>query len=255
MQEKREDPRRFWQAVAPPQSITPWKLVARDSAGGGPPSHNEGGDSAKIRIVLADSETVYRVGVQKILALEDDIRVIAQVKTLAGLQDAIQRVPTDLVLLEGKLIVGALDTIPDLVRDVPKLKIIVQSSQNDQINKVELYRRGVRGVIPRSISPDLLVKCVRKIAAGETWIDNQSVNVVIEALTSPLTRGHLSTQELAMITCITQGMHNTAIASQLGTTEQVIKNYFRKIYEKLGVSDRLELALYWLSHQVPDKRP
>ena len=58
------------------------------------------------------------------------------------------------------------------------------------------------------------------------------------------------TEEMSIITCITQGMRNKEIAFQLGTTEQVIKNYLRKIYDKLGVSDRLELALYCLHHQV-----
>jgi DNA-binding NarL/FixJ family response regulator len=262
MQEKKEGPRRFWQAVAPPQSITPLKLVAPDDAGGGHPDDYEGRDNTKIRILLADSETIYRVGIQKIFALEDDIRVIARVDTLAGLHDAIQPFPTDLVLLEGRLIVGAVDTISELVRQVPKLKIIVQLSKNDQINTVELYRRGVRGIIPRSISADLLLKCVRRIAAGETWIDNRSINSVIEAfrsqkdaLTSLRTQPRLSPKELTVITYVTQGMRNKEIAFQLGTSEQVIKNYLRKIYDKLGVSDRLELALFWLNHQVPNKGP
>ena len=98
---------------------------------------------------------------------------------------------------------------------------------------------------------------MRKIAEGETWIDNQSVNWVIEAyrsqataLTSPRTQPRLSPKELAIITCITQGKRNKEIAYQLGTTEQVIKNYLRKVYDKLGVSDRLELALYCLHNQV-----
>jgi DNA-binding NarL/FixJ family response regulator len=262
MQQKREGPRRFRQAVAPPQSIIPLKLVARDSAGGGPPNDYEGRDSAKIRVVLADSETIYREGVQKILALQDDIRVIARVDTLAGLHDAIQRFPTDLILLEGRLILGAVDTISELVRHVPKLKIIVQLTQNEQINTVELYRLGVRGIIPRSISAGLLVKCVHRIAAGEIWINNESINSVIEAyrsqkdaLTSLRTQPRLSPKELAVITYVTQGMRNKEIAFQLGTSEQVIKNYLRKIYDKLGVSDRLELALYWLNHQVPNKGP
>ena len=115
----------------------------------------------------------------------------------------------------------------------------------------------MRGIISRSISPDLLVRCVRRIAAGETWIDNQSVNWVIEAyrsqaatLVNPRTQPRLSPKEIAIITCITQGKRNKEIAFQLGTTEQVIKNYLRKVYDKLGVSDRLELALYCLHHKI-----
>src|ERR1700690_4635375 len=141
---------------------------------------DEGADSAAIRIILADSQAIYRVGIRKIFALEDDIRVVAQVDTLAGLHGAIQRFPTDMILLEGNLIAGTVDAIPELVRRAPQLKIIVQSAQNDENNTVELYRRGVRGIIPRSISPDLLVKCGRKIPQGETWIDNQPGNGGVE---------------------------------------------------------------------------
>ena len=165
-------------------------------------------------------------------------------------------------MLEGQLIAGTTDAIPELVRRAPEAKIIVQVVETDESNTVELYRRGVRGVVPRSISPDLLVKCVRKIADGETWIDNQSISWVIEAyrsqattLTDPRVQPKLSKKELAIISCITRGMRNKEIAYQIGTTEQVIKNYLRKVYDKLGVSDRLELALYCLHHELLKKYP
>ncbi len=214
----------------------------------------------KVRVILADSQAIYRVGMRKVFALEDDIRVVAQAETLANLYAALHRFPTDVVVLEGSLLTGTIDAIPELVRRNPEAKLIVQVSESDETNTVELYRRGVRGVVPRSISPDLLIKCVRKIAAGETWIDNQSISWVIEAyrsqattLTNPRTQPKLSKKELAIISCITRGMRNKEIAYQIGTTEQVIKNYLRKVYDKLGVSDRLELALYCLHHQLLKK--
>jgi DNA-binding NarL/FixJ family response regulator len=217
-------------------------------------------DPSAIRIILADSQAIYRVGMKKVFALEDDIRVVAQAETLQNLYSALLRFPTDVVVLEGQLISGTVDAIPELVRRAPQAKLIVQVTETDENNTVELYRRGVRGVVPRSISPDLLVKCVRKIAAGETWIDNQSVSWVIEAyraqatsLTNPRSQPKLSKKELAIISCITRGMRNKEIAYQIGTTEQVIKNYLRKVYDKLGVSDRLELALYCLHHQLLKK--
>jgi DNA-binding NarL/FixJ family response regulator len=213
-----------------------------------------------IRVILADSQAIYRVGIKKIFAVEDDIRVVAQVETLANLYSALERYPTDIVLLEGQLISGTIDAIPELVRKAPDAKIIVQVSETDEANTVELYRRGVRGVVPRSISPDLLIKCVQKIADGETWIDNKSISWVIEAyrsqattLTDPKVQPKLSKKELAIISCITRGMRNKEIAYQIGTTEQVIKNYLRKVYDKLGVSDRLELALYCLHHELLKK--
>jgi two-component system nitrate/nitrite response regulator NarL len=210
-----------------------------------------------IRIILADSQAIYRVGIRKIFALEDDIRVVAQADSLDNLRSALERHPADVVLIEGGLLTGAPNAIPEVLRVAPDVKLIVQAISNDEGQTVDLYRRGVRGIISRSISPDLLVRCVRRIATGETWIDNQAVNWVIDAyraqaaaLVSPRTQPRLSPKETAIITCITQGKRNKEIAFQLGTTEQVIKNYLRKIYDKLGVSDRLELALYCLHNKI-----
>jgi DNA-binding NarL/FixJ family response regulator len=210
-----------------------------------------------IRVILADSQAIYRVGIRKVFALEDDLRVVAQADSLENLRAAIERYPTDIVLLEGSLLSGKIDVIPELLHIAPNAKLIVQAVSTDENQTVELYRRGIRGIVSRSISPDLLVRCVRRIAAGETWIDNQSVSWVIEAyraqasaLVSPRLQPKLSPKEMAIITCITQGKRNKEIAFQLGTTEQVIKNYLRKIYDKLGVSDRLELALYCLHNKI-----
>ena len=175
-----------------PKNITTTK-AAEDGQGSGP----------GIRVILADSQAIYRVGMRKVFALEDDIRVVAQAETLENLYASLQRFPTDVVLLEGQLIAGTVDAIPQFVRRAPNAKLIVQVSESDESNTVELYRRGVRGVVPRSISPDLLVKCVRKIAEGETWIDNKSINWVIEAyraqattLTDPKVQPKLSKKEL-----------------------------------------------------------
>jgi DNA-binding NarL/FixJ family response regulator len=152
-----------------------------------------GVDSAVIRIILADSQVVYRVGILQLLTSEIDMRVVAQTNTLEGIRRAVERFfipsPTQntstnaIILLADNMVAGTVDAIPDLVR-APQSRIIAQLDEKDESNAVELYRRGVSGIIPRSISPDLLVKCVRKVAAGETWIDNQSVNRLIEASVS-----------------------------------------------------------------------
>lgn len=229
-----------------------------------------GVDRAVIRIILADSQAVYRVGILQVLTSEIDIRVVAQADSRAGVHLAVERfaiqrrtLPSStspIMLLESNMISAKSDLISELVGRAPQLKIIVQSDQMDEFNTVELYRRGVQGIIPRSISPALLVKCVRKIAAGETWIDNQSVDWVIKAYRSqtnetalPLSQPRLSFKELSIIACIAKGQRNKEIAHNLGTTEQVIKNYLSKLYDKLGVSDRVELALYDLRHQLHKK--
>ncbi|MGP8225415.1 MAG: DNA-binding response regulator, partial [Terracidiphilus sp.] len=158
-----------------------------------------------IRVILADSQAIYRVGIRKVFALEDDLRVVAQADTLENLRLAIERYPSDIVLLEGSLLTGTANIIPELLRAAPDVKLIVQAVAADESQTVELYRRGVRGIVSRSISPDLLVRCVRRIAAGETWIDNQSVSWIIEAYRSQAAAlgdagddGHLLGRELGL---------------------------------------------------------
>ncbi len=237
--------------------MTGQTMTAKKKNEGIEPEEVAGANPNAIRIILADSQAIYRVGIRKIFALEDDLRVVAQADTMDNLYAAVERFPSDVLLMEAGLLTGTTDAIPRLLQIAPELKIIVQASQSDEQGTVEMYRRGVRGVISRAISPDLLVKCVRKIAHGETWIDNQSVNLVIEAyrsqaqsLVHPKSQTKLTAKEITIITGITQGKRNKEIAYMLGTSDQVVKNYLRKIYDKLGVSDRLELALYCLHNKI-----
>src|SRR5580692_12266953 len=90
-----------------------------------------------IRVILADSQAIYRVGMRKVFALEDDIRVVAQAETLENLYAALQRFPTDIVLLEGRLIAGTVDAIPQFMRRAPEAKLMVQVSEADEANTVE----------------------------------------------------------------------------------------------------------------------
>lgn len=106
-----------------------------------------------IRIILADSQAIYRVGIRKVFAVEDDLRVVAQADSLENLRAAIQRYPTDVVLLEGGLLSGTANAIPDLLRLAPDVKLIVQAVGTDESQTVELYRRGVRGIISAPSRP------------------------------------------------------------------------------------------------------
>jgi DNA-binding CsgD family transcriptional regulator len=100
---------------------------------------------------------------------------------------------------------------------------------------------------------------LRKVVAGECWLDTQGIRWVLEAYRNQNNRTsgsrpkvQLTPKESLIVSCVTQGMKNKEIALRVGTTEQVVKNYLRKVYDKLGVADRLELALYCLNHHVVD---
>jgi DNA-binding NarL/FixJ family response regulator len=213
-----------------------------------------------IRVIIADSEAIFRVGIRKIFALEDDIRVVAQAENLGQAFAAVQKFPTDIILSEVTLSSTAGDAITEILTKSPKTRIIAVGNDIGEHDTCDFLRRGVTGILSRSVSPDLLVRCIRKVHNGETWLDNRGVNWVIEAyraqaaqLMAPRNQPRLSEKELQIISGVTQGMKNKDIAQEIGTTEQVVKNYLRKVYDKLGVSDRLELALYCMHHRLLEK--
>ena len=217
------------------------------------------GTSPLIRVILADTQAIFRAGLRKIFALEDDIRVVGQAETLAQTQSAVTKFSADVLILESELAPNPVEAVMELQRQAPDLKIVVVTPASDEQLTLDLFRRGAHGILSREVEPEILVDCLRKVAAGEPWLENKAIHWVMEAY-----RGHnlrpsgarpkvqLTPKETLIVSCVTQGMKNKEIAVRVGTTEQVVKNYLRKVYDKLGVADRLELALYCISHHVVD---
>src|ERR1700690_3624135 len=124
---------------------------------------------------------------------------------------------------------------------------------------LDLFRRGAHGIVSREVEPEMLVECLRKVAQGEPWLDSRAVGWGMQAYRTQAMRPagsrpkvSLTPKESLIVSCVTQGMKNKEIALRVGTTEQVVKNYLRKVYDKLGVADRLELALYCLNSRILD---
>ena len=221
--------------------------------------HEDGGSTPLIRVILADTQAIFRAGLRKIFALEDDIRVVGQSETLPQTQSAVTKFSADVLIFESALAPNPVEAVTELLRQAPHLKIVVVTPASDEQLTLDLFRRGAHGILSREVEPEVLVDCLRKVASGEPWLENQAVQWVMEAF-----RGHnlrpsgarpkvqLTPKETLIVSCVTQGMKNKEIAIRVGTTEQVVKNYLRKVYDKLGVADRLELALYCLSHHVVD---
>ncbi len=222
-------------------------------------AHANPGPSQLIRVILADTQAIFRAGLRKIFALEDDIRVVGQAETLPQTQSAVTKFSADILIFESALAPNPVEAVTELLRQAPQIKIVVVTPASDEQLTLDLFRRGAHGILSREVEPELLVECLRKVAAGEPWLENQAIHWVMEAY-----RGHnlrpsgarpkvqLTPKETLIVSCVTQGMKNKEIAIRVGTTEQVVKNYLRKVYDKLGVADRLELALYCLSHHVVD---
>jgi DNA-binding NarL/FixJ family response regulator len=200
------------------------------------------------KVILADSQAIFRAGTAKVLATDDDLRIIAQCADLDRMLHAVTTFPGAIVLFAASL-------RPDLARLRKMLETAnsrgVVIAENNEPASVYL-QQGFRGVIFRNVSGTALVECVRRVAAGETWMPPQLViaDSPEDDLVGTRVRDRLTPKEMRIVALIVQGCKNREIAIRLKTTEQVIKNYLRSIYDKTGVSDRLELALFTIHHRV-----
>jgi len=225
-------------------------------------SHEGDHKGQPIRVILADTQAIFRAGLRKILALEDDFRVVGQAETLIQTVSAAKKFSADVLVFEASLAPNPVEVVSDLLRQCANCKLVVVIQEPNEELTLELFRRGAHGIVSRDVEPELLVQCLRKVARGEPWLDTQAVNWVLEAYRTQATRPvaprskvQLTPKESVIVSCVTQGMKNKEIASRVGTTEQVVKNYLRKVYDKLGVADRLELALYCLHNRVLENAP
>jgi DNA-binding NarL/FixJ family response regulator len=210
-----------------------------------------------IRVIVADSQAIFRAGLRKIFAVEDDIRVVGQAETLDQAVAAAKKFSAEILIFEAALAERPSDAVQEILKQSQGLRLVVVTEAPDQELTLELFRRGAHAIVSREIDSELFVECLRKVSSGEPWLDPQGVKWVLEAYRtqalrpqSSRTKLQLTPKEALIVSCVTQGMKNKEIAVRVGTTEQVVKNYLRKVYDKLGVADRLELALYCLNNRV-----
>jgi DNA-binding NarL/FixJ family response regulator len=200
------------------------------------------------KIILADSQAIFRAGTAKVLAMNEELRIIAQCTDLDRMNHAITTFPGSIVLFAASL-------RPDLMQ----LRVLLENSnsrgiviaENSEV-AVTYLQQGFRGVVFRNVTGNSLVECVRRVADGETWIPPKLMapDSPEEDMVGTRVRDRLTPKEMRIVALIVQGCKNREIATRLKTTEQVIKNYLRSIYDKTGVSDRLELALFTIHHRV-----
>ena len=219
-------------------------------------------DKGTIRVIVADSQAIFRAGLRKVFALEDDLRVVGQAETLPQTVSAVQKFSADILIFEAALAPNSVDAVADLLRQNHGCRVVVVLPEPNQEMTLELLRRGAHGIVSREVEPETLVECLRKVAHGEPWLEARAIGWVLEAFRTQGTRSagsrtkvQLTPKESLIVSCVTQGMKNKEIALRVGTTEQVVKNYLRKVYDKLGVADRLELALFCLNNRVFDGEP
>ncbi|HEY0264315.1 MAG TPA: response regulator transcription factor [Granulicella sp.] len=127
---------------------------------------------------------------------------------------------------------------------------VILITENHEEIPVEITSK-LDGIICRNISGNDLIECLRRVAHGQRFVQSSKIATMAASdSVGARVRDRLTPKEMQIVALIVQGCKNKDIAAQLNTKEQVIKNYLRGIYDKTGVSDRLELALFTLHHRI-----
>ena len=221
----------------------------------------------KIRLVIADDHPIVRDGLKKLLALEDDLEVVGEAGDGREVLERVQELEPDVLLLDLRMPnLDGLSALQALQQSNRNTKVIVLTASEDKNEFVQAMKLGTSGIVLKQTATELLIKSIRKVHAGEIWLDSHTTAAVIRQFvaaddapaqsTAPLAanrereRSPLSQREREIVALVAQGFKNKEMAEKMFISEQTVKNHLHNIFDKLGVSDRLELALYAIHNNL-----
>jgi DNA-binding NarL/FixJ family response regulator len=222
-----------------------------------------------IRILIADDHPIVRDGLRKLLSLEDDFEIVGEANDGREVLDMIQDVEPDVLLLDLRMPnLDGLSTLQAMQQTGKRTRVIILTASEDKNEFVQAMKLGCSGIVLKQTAPELIVKSIRKVNAGEIWLDSHTTAAVMRQFATTTEAGGgngsgkarerspLSTREREIVQLVAQGYKNKEMAEKMFISEQTVKNHLHNIFDKLGVSDRLELALYAIHkglHLNPDR--
>lgn len=210
-----------------------------------------------IRVLVADDHPIVRDGIKKLLLLEDDIKVVGEACDGRQVLELMQEHEPDVLLLDLRMPnLDGLSVLQSLQQTGRRTKVIVLTASDDKNEFVQAMKLGCSGIVLKQTATELIVKSIRKVYAGEIWLDSHTTAAVMRQFAAPgdalggssngkaRERSPLSAREREIVQLVAQGYKNKEMAEKMFISEQTVKNHLHNIFDKLGVSDRLELALY-----------
>jgi two-component system nitrate/nitrite response regulator NarL len=199
------------------------------------------------RIVLCSDEPILAKGLESALRKVEGLELLPSCRTLAGLITQMAVVPPNLILLDhtGEVTFSALS---QLRRAIAECKIVLWVNSISTELAFQAMGLGVRGILRKSLPTELQVKCLQEVGAGELWFE--------KALTDRFSserRVVLTASESQLLDLVTSGLKNKEIGALLGIDEGNVKVYLSRLFEKVGVKDRFELALFGLKNTTADQ--
>ena len=208
-----------------------------------------------IRVLIADDHPIVRDGLAKLLSLEEDVVVVGEASDGCEVLDKVQELDPDVLLLDLRMPnLDGLSALQALQQTNKRTRVIILTASEDKNEFVQAMKLGCSGIVLKQTAPELIVKSIRKVHGGEIWLDSHTTAAVMRQFAAPgeigggsgksRERSPLSQREREIVQLVAQGYKNKEMAEKMFISEQTVKNHLHNIFDKLGVSDRLELALY-----------
>lgn len=215
--------------------------------------------ATEINILIADERPMYREALRNLLTQQPGLNVVGEAASdKETLRQASKLQPNILLLNLCRSGFPGMETLRQLAGGTLPMRTIVFADGADRGNIVEALKLGARGVIKRQTSTLLLMKCIRAVAAGEYWVAHGNMQDLIDCLRQSQAEGNgkngngyrLTGREVEITGAIADGYTNKEIARKCGISEQTVKHHLTSIFEKVGVTNRLELALFAMHHTL-----
>lgn len=217
-------------------------------------------DRASIKILIAEDQATVRDGLRKFLEGVNDFTIVGEASNGVECVKMLAKLKPDILLLDPQMPEkDGLGVLEECNFDSTSTRVIVLTAAKDDRDVVRAMRLGARGVVLKQSASELLVKSIRKVYDGEIWLDNRMTAKKVDAFQKSSESGQrrdkslLSDREKEVVQMVAHGFRNREIGDKLSLSQQTVKNHLGKIFDKLGVSDRLELALYAIHHLLIDQ--
>jgi RNA polymerase sigma factor (sigma-70 family) len=203
-----------------------------------------------ISLVLTDDHPLILDALESLFRLEPDFKVVARCADGEEALDAVRKRRPDVLILDIRLPgkKNGLAVLREMKQEKIATRTVVLTAGLDEDESLEAIRLGVNGIVLKEMAPDLLVKCIRKVHAGEPWIEKRSIGLALERLLKQESGAQqlatLTPREAEVVRMVTRGLHNKEVAEKLGITEGTVKIHLHKIYEKLQIDGRLALMVF-----------
>jgi DNA-binding NarL/FixJ family response regulator len=215
----------------------------------------------RVRVLAVDNTAMSTQLLVDALSRNAQFHVIEAPSNEAEIVPLVKAENPDVALLSAKLGAGgkaAFDLVRNLRAEQPALRVVMLLDHSDPAAVVEAFRAGAHGIFCRTQPLRLLAKCIECVNAGQVWANSSELHFLLEALAKPalasfrhLGSSPLSARESDVVRCVAEGLTNRDIARRLKLTEHTVKNYLFRIFDKLGVSSRVEVVLYALGNGEP----